>query len=259
MNTVPLLARAVDAFPDTDKDELYALILCGEIFAEGELIADPRRLVPAEVRLEIRRARFVSRGGFKLDFALAEWGIDVSGKVFVDAGASTGGFTDCLLQRGAAFVHAVDVGINQLAYRLRKDSRVSAREKTNILSVTAGDLDPRPDAAVADLSFRSIAGAASHLLDLAKEHWLIALVKPQFELGRVRSGAGGDPSGDGAPPAFDGVIRDDAMREEVLDAVIDALSSEGAVVERRLQSPITGQKGNIEYLIYVSRSERKRG
>ncbi len=238
---VPLLDRAVEAFPEKGRDELYAAVVCGEMFVDGGRVQDPKRLVGASERLELRPKPFVSRGGLKLDFALDRWGIEAAGRVFIDAGASTGGFTDCLLRRGAAFVHAVDVGRNQLAFALRRDPRVGVREGTNVLALSPADLDPRPDAAVADLSFRSIRGAARHLLALAREGWLIALLKPQFELPTPERSR------------FDGVVRDPLLREATVEAAIEALEREGASVERRLQSPIPGRKGNIEYLLFIRR------
>ena len=132
--------------------------------------------------MEISFPKYVSRGGFKLEKALSEFGMDVTGLVMLDAGSSTGGFTDCLLQNGAKAVHSVDVGFNLLDFKIRNDSRVVVHEKQNIMTLTKEALVPAPQAAVADLSFRSIKGAASHILDLVGDTWLIALIKPQFEV-----------------------------------------------------------------------------
>ncbi len=250
---VSLLSRLLALHPDSDRESLYARILSGEVYVDEERVLDPRRPVSADAQVAMRDREFVSRGGLKLDFALREWSIEVRGKVFLDAGSSTGGFTDCLLKRGAAFVHAVDVGYNQLAFSLRADPRVILHERVNILSLER--LDPPADAAVADLSFRSIVGAARHLLALTREGWLIALVKPQFELrgakGVIRDEGhfGGAESGEEA--RFHGVIKDSATREAVVDHVAKALEERGMRVERRLASPITGRKGNLEYLFLV--------
>jgi len=248
---VSLLRLLLSKHPESDKESLYARILSGEVYVGGERVRDPRRMVSPGAEVAIRVREFVSRGGVKLDFALREWKVEARGKVFIDAGASTGGFTDCLLQHGAARVHTVDVGQNQLAYRLRADPRVIVHEGSNILSIER--LDPPADAAVADLSFRSIIGVARHLLDLTRDGWLIALVKPQFEL-RGAAGARGkqDPSGAGrSGESFRGVIRDSETREAVVEHVAAALAERGLLVERRLASPITGRKGNLEYLFFI--------
>ncbi len=248
---VSLLSRLLSIHPDTDRESLYARILSGEVYVGGERVRDPRRLVSPDAEVAIRGREFVSRGGFKLDFALHEWGVDVRGKVFIDAGASTGGFTDCLLQHGAAFVHTVDVGRNQLAYGLRSHPHIMVHEGTNILSIEK--LEPPADAAVADLSFRSIIGVARHLLDLTREAWFIALIKPQFELLGARSALGQEAAGGGGPSAgsFRGVIKDTGTRDAVVEHVAKALLERGLLVERRLVSPIPGRKGNIEFLFLI--------
>lgn len=241
MKRQPLLAAAVERIPDLSKDEAYAAILCGEIFVNGERTRDPRATVPADARITRERSRYVSRGGLKLEHALDLWHVDVGGKVFLDAGSSTGGFTDCLLQRGAVHVHAVDVGYNQLAFRLRSDRRVSVHERTNISDITT--LIPPADAAVADLSFRSIEGVAGKLLGLAAERWAIVLIKPQFELR-------------GTEPGFDGVVRNTETLREVLESVVELLWREGAYPSSMVRSPILGRHGNREYLFLLRDSAR---
>ncbi|MFO8064544.1 MAG: TlyA family RNA methyltransferase [Spirochaetota bacterium] len=230
----PLLSLLQTRYPQEGKDQLFARILCGEVLVEGERVKDPKRRVPADAELQLESRRFVSRGGEKLEAALDAWSISVEGRVFVDAGASTGGFTDCLLARGAAYVHAVDVGFNQLAYRLRSDARVNVLESTNITHVR--HLDPPADAAVCDLSFRSLSGVAEKLLSLSRESWFIALVKPQFELRN-------------AGESFDGVVRDKAEAHAVLAEVLERLRSEGSPPQRLMASPIRGRRGNHEYLV----------
>ena len=231
-----LLEAARAAFPDLTKDEAYAAIVCGEVYVDGERSRDPKVSVSAASQLERRRDKFVSRGGLKLEHALSVWGIDVRGKVMLDAGSSTGGFTDCLLSRGAVAVHAVDVGTNQLAYRLRNDPRVLVHEKTNIMSVS--ELSPAPDAAVADLSFRSLRGAAAHILTLTCEGWGVVLLKPQFELKR------GDAE-------FHGVVEDDGLLFGLVRDTLTMLRDEAAFPVRIIASPITGRRGNREFLLLI--------
>jgi len=175
----------------------------------------------------------VSRGGFKLERALELFDFPVEGLTFLDAGSSTGGFTDCLLQHGASCVHCVDVGYNLLDFSIRSDSRVSVHEKTNIMDLQS--LDPRPDAAVADLSFRSIGGAATHILNLTETRRMTALIKPQFEVPRGTVG-------------FDGVVRDMNLLRQTLESVFAALKDEGVGVFDVCISPVRGHKGNREFL-----------
>lgn len=240
MKRVPLLSLLKSRFPGIPGEELYARVMCGEVSVSGERVADPKQLVPAGADLSFQKKRFVSRGGEKLDAALDALGIDVRGLVFIDAGSSTGGFTDVLLSRGAAAVHAVDVGYNQLAYALRNDPRVHVHEKTNIMDVRV--LDPPPDAAVADLSFRSLRGAAAHILSLTGRRWALVLFKPQFEY---------PDSGDG----FDGLVGDDDERERLLVSLEADLLLEGVRVEARADSPIAGKKkGNRETILLIKPS-----
>ncbi len=236
MKTLPLLELLVRRYPDIPRDSLYRNILCREVVVDGGRITNPRESVRDNTFVEIVQEPYVSRGGVKLEYALDSWGITAEGKVFLDAGASSGGFTDCLLSNGALKVFAVDVGYNQLDYRLRTDPRVAVMEKTNIMQVQA--LDPIPDAAAADLSFRSISGAARKILSLTREKWLIALIKPQFELEY--------------PPAdFTGVITDEHLLRNVLQRTVIKLQQEHAGVVKLLQSPIPGRKGNREFLALI--------
>ncbi len=240
MARIRLLDRLCELYPESDREELLALVLCGDVSVEEERVRDPRALVVRDARISIATdesgpPRYVGRGGLKLDHAIREWHLPVSGKVFLDAGASTGGFTDCLLAHGARHVHAVDVGYNQLDYRLRRDERVEAHERTNIMHVSS--LDPPADAAVADLSFRSIRGAARHLVELARERWAVVLVKPQFEW-------------DAPPDSFDGTVPH-AELTPIVRLTLEALVDEGAFPAALLESPIRGRKGNREFLVLV--------
>ena len=184
--------------------------------------------------------RFVGRGGEKLDGALARFGVDVAGRRALDAGASTGGFTDCLLQRGAAAVVAVDVGYGQLHERLRADPRVEVHERTNVRDLAGGDLGAPADVVVADLSFISLRTVLPALLRLAAPGAdLVLLVKPQFEAGREEAARGR------------GIITDPAVWRRVLEDVAAALAERGAAIMGAMASPITGADGNVEFLLHA--------
>ncbi len=186
--------------------------------------------------------RFVSRGGEKLDAALDRFAVDVHGARALDAGASTGGFTDCLLQRGAAEVVAVDVGRAQLDWSLRQDPRVEVRERTNLRGLELADLGAPCDVTVADLSFISltlVAPALARLTTAAPE--LVLLVKPQFEAGRARVGRGG-------------VVRDPQVHRDVLADVVDGLNVAGLGVTDAMPSPLRGASGNVEFLFHARKA-----
>jgi 23S rRNA (cytidine1920-2'-O)/16S rRNA (cytidine1409-2'-O)-methyltransferase len=230
---LPLLQLLQKQYGQYSKDQLTAFVACRNVYANGTLATDPKQLLDCESELSFTFDKYVSRGGFKLEHALDAFGISVEGLVMLDAGASTGGFTDCLLQRKALLVHSVDVGYNQLDWRLRTDARVLAHEKQNIMFLDS--LDPECDAAVCDLSFRSIGGAASHILQLCKSKWLISLIKPQFEL----------PKGQ---KDFSGVVEDKGLLKEVMLTVYRFLADEQVGIHGLVKSPITGHKGNTEFL-----------
>ena len=221
--------------PLLTKDQATALVSCKNVYVNGELCTDFRAMYPKEAIVEIIFPKYVSRGGFKLEKALEVFELDVNGLVVLDAGSSTGGFTDCLLQRGASAVHSVDVGFNLLDYKIRTDSRVHVHEKQNIMALQKGDLDPVPNAAVADLSFRSIKGAASHILELVNDSWLVALIKPQFEVPKWQEN-------------FFGVIEDENLMRETLTNVFSNLQAEDIGIYNAVKSPIKGHKGNTEFL-----------
>ncbi len=221
--------------PLLTKDQATALVSCKNVYVNGELCTDFRAMYPKEALVEVIFPKYVSRGGFKLEKALDVFELEVKGLVMLDAGSSTGGFTDCLLQRGAVGVHSVDVGFNLLDYKIRTDSRVYVHEKQNIMALQKEDLNPRPNAAVADLSFRSIKGAASHVLGLVEDSWLVALIKPQFEVPKWQEN-------------FFGVIEDEKLLRETLANVFANLQSEGIGIYNAVKSPIKGHKGNTEFL-----------
>lgn len=225
-------------YPETPRERLFGRVLCGDVQVDGSVFRDPKVMVPPDAEIVLSSKRFVSRGGFKLDPVLEAWGLEVGGKVFLDAGCSTGGFTDALLQRGARLVHAVDVGTAQLDWKLRSDPRVLVREGTNVMALES--LDPRPHAAVADLSFRSLRGAAARILSLTTEGWMVALLKPQFEWLNP-------------PPEFQGIVPDDKV-EEILDVLARDLGAEGVQMTERLPSAVRGRKGNQEFLARLVRA-----
>ncbi len=227
-------------YPNYSKGEVEALVACRQLKVDGETCTTLDSLHNGEAEIEIVTKRYVSRGGYKLEKALESWSFSVAGKVVVDAGSSSGGFTDCLLQHGASLVHAVDVGYNLLDYSLRIDKRVVVHERQNIMGVEA--LEPQPDGAVADLSFRSITTAATHILSLTKEGWLIALIKPQFEV----------PKGE---EEFKGVIEDSSLLYETLVGVYTSLKERGIALSQFVESPILGRKGNREFLALLNNEE----
>ncbi len=242
MKKYPLIDILLKRFPEKSRKELIALVYCREIFVNGEVILDPRRPVSDDSSVEIRVKHYVSRGGYKLEYALDSWDVEPRDRIVLDAGASTGGFTHCLLQRGARKVYAVDVGYNQLDFSLRRDARVVVLEKTNVMHLSQADLSPVPDMAVADLSFRSIHGAARHILGLTSGNMLIALIKPQFEWV--------------SPPSyFNGVIKRKENLYNILIGLVDRLSDDGVVIRDVIESPMQGQKGNREFFFLMELSD----
>jgi len=217
-------------------------IAAGRVRVGGAPATTSARLVaPAEpVALVPPAAEYVSRGGQKLARGLDAFGIDAAGRRALDAGASTGGFTDCLLQRGADRVTAVDVGRGQLAWRLRADPRVVVRERTDVRGLTPDDLGGPVDLLVADLSFVSLRAVAVALAGLcAPDADLVLLVKPQFEAGRARIGKGG-------------IVRDSAVHRAVLGEVVAGLAEAGIGVRAVVPSPVRGADGNVEFLVHAA-------
>ncbi len=224
------------------RQKAKALIMSGLVFVDGKKIEKPGHFVSADSNIQIKELpKYVSRGGIKLEAALKGFQIDPSGKVFLDVGASTGGFTDCLLQHGAKKVIAIDVGYGQLHWKLRNDPRVKVLEKTNIRYLTREKLEDLADGAVIDVSFISLKLVIPPVSDLLKEKSIIvALIKPQFEVGKERVGKGG-------------VVRDPSLHREVIEDISNFSKSLGWTVKGILPSPLLGPKGNREFFIYLSR------
>ncbi|MEP7046282.1 MAG: TlyA family RNA methyltransferase [Ilumatobacteraceae bacterium] len=212
------------------------------VLVNGAVADKSSRLIdPADaVLLQGPRSRFVSRGGDKLDAALESFEIDATGLRILDAGASTGGFTDCLLQRGAAHVVSIDVGHGQMHPRIREDVRVSVFERLHVRDLTSAMIGGRVDLAVADLSFISVIRALPPIIAVCRpEADLVLLVKPQFEAGKAEVDRGS------------GVIRDPAVHHRVCDEVSAALTGHGCDVLGWIDSPITGAQGNHEFLVHA--------
>jgi 23S rRNA (cytidine1920-2'-O)/16S rRNA (cytidine1409-2'-O)-methyltransferase len=226
----------------TSRTEAQRLIADNRVTVGGAPAVKASRLVdPGEaVRLAGAGPRFVSRGGHKLEAALERFGIDVSGARVIDVGSSTGGLTDCVLQRGAALVVAVDVGRNQLHERMRADPRVEVHEQTDVRAVDLTAIGGPADLVVADLSFISLRSVAHRLVELtAVPGHLVVLVKPQFEAGKIEADRG------------QGVIRDPAVwRRTVTDAAA-ALRDAGAAIMGAMVSPLKGGDGNVEFLVHA--------
>jgi len=234
-----LVARGLAASPV----EAQALIMAGEVTSGDRRLDKPGALLAADAVLVVApRPRFVSRGGDKLDFALASLEVDVTAKVCLDVGASTGGFTDCLLQRGAARVYAVDVGYGQLADKLRRDSRVDVRERVNARDLQPADLVPRPDIVVVDASFIGLGKLLPAIARVVQPGGqLVALVKPQFEADREAVSRG------------QGVIRDEPTRLAAIGQARSAIAEAGFLLLGEVDSAVHGPKGNVERFVHARR------
>ena len=220
------------------RSKAAALIMAGEVTVDGKLIDKPGSMVRPDAEIALRaKPRYVGRGGIKLEAALAEFDVTAEARICADVGASTGGFTDCLLQHGAARVYAIDVGRGILDYRLRVDERVSPLEGTNARYLDA--LPERPHLVVIDVSFISL-----RLILPAVKLWaaanadIIALVKPQFEVGKGEVGKGG-------------IVRDAALRRRALRDIARFAQSLGMRCADVIASPIKGAKGNVEYFLWL--------
>jgi 23S rRNA (cytidine1920-2'-O)/16S rRNA (cytidine1409-2'-O)-methyltransferase len=227
------------------RERARALILSGQVLVDDRVVdkAGTQVAHSAAIRVRGEDIPYVSRGGLKLEKALDEFMVDVSGRIAIDVGASTGGFTDCLLQRGASKVFAVDVGYGQLAWALRQDDRVVNLERTNIRSLSPTELDSIPDLAVIDASFISLDKVLPPTLGLLSSGAeVIALIKPQFEVGRGLVGKGG-------------VVRDPELHAQVVERTRTFSEGLGCEVLGLTESPIQGPKGNREFLIHLRKGE----
>ena len=245
MKKVRLDKLLVDRALVPSRERARALILAGKVVV-GEHAVDKAGAQVAEdapVRLKGEDIPYVSRGGLKLEKGLDHFAVDPAGRVAVDVGASTGGFTDCLLQRGATKVFAVDVGYGQLAWSLREDPRVVNLERTNIRELTAERLGERPSLAVIDASFISLDKVLPPTLALlAPDAEVLALIKPQFEVGKGQVGKGG-------------VVRDAEQHAAVVERIRTLAETLGCQVLGVTESPILGPKGNREFLIHLRRKD----
>ena len=223
------------------REQARGLILAGTVLVDERRVDKPGEQVPQGAVLRLKegaRAPYVSRGGVKLEAAIRSFGLRVDGAVALDVGASTGGFTDCLLQHGARKVFAVDVGRGQLAWKLRRDPRVVNIERRNIRFLEPGDLDEAPGLAVIDVSFISLSLVIPRVLALvAPAAEIVALVKPQFEVGKGKVGKGG-------------VVKDPALHDEVLGRLHEEARGWGLQIKGVIPSPLLGPKGNKEFLLY---------
>jgi 23S rRNA (cytidine1920-2'-O)/16S rRNA (cytidine1409-2'-O)-methyltransferase len=229
--------------PELSRSRIQAMIMAGNVLINDERSDKPGMLVNrnTEIRINEPENPFVSRGGLKLEGALEDFNLDVKGLTVIDVGASTGGFPDCLLKKGAAKVFAIDVGYGQLDYKLRNNSRVMLMERFNIRMLKPEDLPKIPDMAVVDVSFISLK-LVFPVLSSCEIELVLALVKPQFEAGRIEASRG------------KGVIRDKLQHEKVLQKIISAADENGYRCQALSFSQLTGPKGNIEYFILLKRS-----
>ncbi|MFD0896121.1 TlyA family RNA methyltransferase [Luteolibacter ambystomatis] len=222
------------------REQAKRLILAGEVRSGDRPVDKPSTKLPLDAPLEVKeKPKFVGRGGFKIEGALDAFGIDPTGWVCLDVGASTGGFTDCLLQKGAAKVHAIDVGTNQLVWKLRTDPRVVAKEQFNARHMTEADLGEKVKLAVMDLSFISLTKVLPNVFSVLEEGGMVVpLIKPQFELERDDIGKGG-------------IVRDPALHERAVEKIRRFVEKSGREWRGVIESPITGTDGNKEFLAWI--------
>ncbi|MDE0354678.1 MAG: TlyA family RNA methyltransferase [Deltaproteobacteria bacterium] len=223
----------------TSREEAQRYILAGAVLVDGRPVTKVGALIRRDSRVQVKTAsRYVSRGGEKLEAALEHFGVEPGGRTALDVGASTGGFTDCLLARGAARVHAVDVGYGQLDWKLRQDPRVVVWERTNIRYLDPGALQERPELAVVDVSFISLRLVLPRVCSLlSRPCEIVALIKPQFEVGKGKVGKGG-------------VVRSEDEHRRVIGEIEEAVDALGLEHRPVFQSPLLGPKGNKEFFIH---------
>lgn len=221
-----------------------AYIMAGNVYVDGqkEDKAGTKVAVTAKLEVKSNQMKYVSRGGYKLEKAMDVFGIRLNGKICLDIGASTGGFTDCMLQNGASKVYAIDVGYGQFAWKLRNDERVVCLEKTNVRYVTHEQVPDEGDFASIDVSFISLTKVLPAVLGvLGEKGQLVCLIKPQFEAGREKVGK-------------KGVVRDSSVHREVIEMIVEYVRTQSLGILGLDFSPIKGPEGNIEYLIYLDKS-----
>ena len=225
------------------REKAKAVIMAGEVYVDGQKEDKAGSMFQDSVHIEVRgnTLPYVSRGGLKLEKAMTHFGVSLEGKVCLDVGASTGGFTDCMLQNGAKRVYAIDVGHGQLDWKLRNDPRVVCMEKTNIRYVVPDDIGEQADFSSIDVSFISLTKVLLPVRELLGEGGeIVCLIKPQFEAGREKVGK-------------KGVVRDPAVHLEVIEKIVDYAKSISFEILNLEFSPIKGPEGNIEYLLYLRR------
>ena len=228
------------------REKAKAIIMSGQVYVDGQKEDKAGTSFAEEVKIEVRgnTLPYVSRGGLKLEKAMNNFGVNVNKKICMDVGASTGGFTDCMLQNGAVKVYSVDVGHGQLAWKLRQDERVVCMEKTNIRYVEPADVPDRIEFSSIDVSFISLTKVLFSVKNLLTDDGrIVCLIKPQFEAGREKVGK-------------KGVVRDKAVHREVIEKVIEYAASIGFNILNLDYSPIKGPEGNIEYLLYLENCNR---
>ena len=229
----------------TSREKAKAIIMAGQVYVDGQKEDKAGSMFKEEAKIEVRgnTLKYVSRGGLKLEKAMSHFAVTLEGKVCMDVGASTGGFTDCMLQNGATKVYSVDVGQGQLAWKLRNDERVVCMEQTNFRYVTPEDIPDALDFASVDVSFISLTKILIPARNLLKTGGqMVCLIKPQFEAGRGKVGK-------------NGVVREPQIHEEVIRKIIDYADSIGFEVLHLEYSPIKGPEGNIEYLLHIRKPE----
>lgn len=222
-----------------------AYIMAGNVYVDGQKEDKAGTKVAVTAKLEVKgnQMKYVSRGGYKLEKAMDVFGIRLDGKICLDIGASTGGFTDCMLQNGASRVYAIDVGYGQFAWKLRNDERVVCLEKTNVRYVTHEQVPDEGDFASIDVSFISLTKVLPAVLGvLGEKGQLVCLIKPQFEAGREKVGK-------------KGVVRDSSVHREVIEMIVEYVRTQSLGILGLDFSPIKGPEGNIEYLIYLDKSQ----
>ena len=223
------------------REKAKAMIMAGQVYVAGQKEDKAGTMFDETAQIEVRgeKPRYVSRGGLKLEKAMQTWPIHLDGRTCMDVGASTGGFTDCMLQNGAVKVYAVDVGRGQLDWSLRNDPRVVCMEKTNIRYLTPDQIGEKPSFISIDVSFISLTLVLPPVKELlAPEGQIVCLIKPQFEAGREKVGK-------------KGVVKDPAVHQEVIEKVIAYALDLGFCVQGLTWSPVKGPEGNIEYLLWL--------